>query len=178
MSHLTRFALQSDAIQLAELRWLSREEHDQRAEPLEIFTPRFTAWLVTAFGSGMWLAAVASGGAQLTGCMFLQRIATVPVPGGASTREWGYVTHAYVRPPYRRQGLGTSLLELLIDQACHLNLHELHVWPSVAAVSLYTRAGFLSPEEVRAAVPPDAPSYVLPLKQVGSTTSRDDQSGR
>ena len=53
---MLRLALQSDAIQLAELRWLSREEHDQRAEPLEIFTPRFTAWLVTAFGSGMWLA--------------------------------------------------------------------------------------------------------------------------
>lgn len=164
MSRLTRLALQSDAIQLAELRWLSREEREQRAEPLETFTPRFTAWLVTALASGLWLAAVACDDAQQVGCMFLQRIATVPVPGGPSTREWGYVTHAYVRPPHRRQGLGTSMLDLLIHQARHLKLHELHVWPSITAVSLYTRAGFLSPEEVRAAVPPDAPSYVLPLK--------------
>lgn len=168
MSRVTRLALQADALQLAELRWLSREEHEQRAEPLETFTPRFTAWLVTALGSGLWLAAVACDGAELVGCMFLQRIATVPVPGGTSLRQWGYITHAYVRPPHRRHGLGTAMLELLIDQARHLKLHELHVWPSVAAVSLYTRAGFLSPEEVRAAVPPDAPSYVLPLKQVGA----------
>ena len=165
---MLRLALPSDALQLAELRWLSRDEHEQRAEPLETFTPRFTAWLVTALDSGSWLAAVAGEDAGLVGCMFLQRIATVPVPGGAASRQWGYITHAYVRPPHRRQGLGTGMLELLIDQARHLKLHELHVWPSMAAVSLYTRADFQSPEEVRAAVPPDAPSYVLPLKHVGT----------
>jgi ribosomal protein S18 acetylase RimI-like enzyme len=170
---MLRLALKSDALQLAELRWLSREEHEQRAEPLEIFTPRFNSWLVTALGSGLWLGAVAPEGAELVGCMFLQRIATVPVPGGTLSRQWGYITHAYVRPPHRRQGLGTSMLELLIVQARQLKLHELHVWPSVAAVSLYTRAGFLSPEEVRATVPPDEPSYVLPIKQLGSNLSQD-----
>jgi hypothetical protein len=55
------------------------------------------------------------------------------------------------------------MLELIIGQARQLQLHELHVWPSVAAVSLYTRAGFLSPEQLRATEPPDEPSYVLPL---------------
>lgn len=170
---MLRLALQSDSVQLAELRWLSRQADEQGAESLEEFTPRFTAWLVTALGSSQWLAAVASDGAVLVGCMFLQRIATVPVPGGTLPRQWGYITHAYVRPPYRRQGLGSSMLGLLIDQASHLKLHELHVWPSVEAVSLYTRAGFRSPEEVKVTVPPDAPSYVLPLKQVGPPTSQE-----
>ena len=159
---MVRFALPSDAAQLAELRWLSREPHEQRAEPLVGFTSRFSVWLVPALSSGSWFAAVAPGSTHLVGCMFLQQVATVPVPGVLS-RHWGYITHAFVRAPYRNQSFGTRMLELLISQARQLQLHELHVWPSVAAVPLYTRAGFLSPEQLRAIEPPDEPSYVLPL---------------
>lgn len=159
---MIRFALPSDAAQLAELRWLSREPHEQRAEPLAEFTPRFSAWLATALGSGQWFAAVSPSSAQLVGCMYLQMVATVPVPGVLS-RHWGYITHAFTREPYRNQGLGTRMLEILIEQARQLQLHELHVWPSIAAVSLYARAGFLSPEQLRAAEPPDESSFVLPL---------------
>jgi GNAT superfamily N-acetyltransferase len=162
-THVVRLALPFDVARLAELRWLSREPHEQRAEPLSEFTPRFSAWLVTALESGFWFAAVAPRNTQLAGCMFLQRVATVPVPGVLS-RHWGYITHAYVRAPHRNQSLGTSMLELLISQARQLQLHELHVWPSVAAASLYTRAGFLSPEQVRASEPPDESSYVLRLQ--------------
>lgn len=157
-----RLALPSDAAQLAELRWLSREPCEQEAEPLVEFTLRFAAWLVPALSSGSWFAAVALSNTHLVGCMFLQRVATVPVPG-VSKRYWGYVTHAFVRASHRNQGLGTDMLELLVGKAQQLQLQELHVWPSVAAVSLYTRAGFLSPEQVRATVPPDEPAYVLPL---------------
>lgn len=160
---MVRLALPSDAAQLAELRWLSRESYEQQAEPLVEFTPRFAAWFVSALSSGSWLAAVASSNTYLVGCMFLQRVATVPVPG-LPERYWGYVTHAFVRAPHRNQGSGTAMLELLIGKAQQLQLQELHVWPSVAAVSIYTRAGFLSPEQVRATVPPDEPSYVLPLR--------------
>lgn len=159
---MVRFARPSDATQLAELRWLSREPHEQRAEPLFEFTPRFSVWLTTALSSGLWSAAVAPSGAQLVGCMFLQQVATVPVPGVLS-RRWGYITHAFVRATHRNQSLGTHMLELLIIHARQFQLHELHVWPSAAAVSLYTRFGFLSPEQLRATHPPDEPSYVLPL---------------
>ena len=159
---MVRLALPSDAAELAVLRWLSRSSHEQAAESLPVFASRFSAWLFEAFGSGSWFAVVAPGNAQLFGCMFLQRVATVPVPGLAS-RYWGYVTHAFVRESHRNRGLGTRMLELLIKEARALGLHELHVWPSVAAVSLYTRAGFRSPEEQRGAVPPDEPSYGLPL---------------
>ena len=55
------------------------------------------------------------------------------------------------------------MLDLLITRARKLELLELHVWPSSLAVSLYTRAGFLSPEQLRALPDPDEPSFVLPL---------------
>jgi GNAT superfamily N-acetyltransferase len=157
-----RLALPTDASQLAELRWLSREPAERNAETLAEFTPRFSAWLTGALASESWLAAVAPGEVDLLGCMFLQRVPTVPVPG-VQSRHWGYVTHAFVREPHRCRGLGTRMLALLIHQARLLQLHELHVWPSVDAVSLYTRAGFLSPEQLRESVPRDEPSYVLPL---------------
>ena len=157
-----RFARPSDSAQLAELRWLSRESHEQQAETLPEFSSRFSAWLDTALSSGSWYAAVASSNTQILGCMFLQRVSTVPVPGVPS-RHWGYITHAFVRTTHRNQGLGMGMLKLLIAKARELQLHELHVWPSVAAVSLYIRAGFLSPEQLRATVPPDESSYVLPL---------------
>lgn len=159
---MVRFALPSDATQLAELRWLSREPNEQRMEPLVEFAPRFSAWLTAALSSGLWSAAVIASNTQFVGCMFLQQVATVPVPGVLS-RHWGYITHAFVRATHRNQGSGTRMLDSLIIQARQLQLHELHVWPSPAAVSLYTRAGFLSPEQLRAVEPPDEPSYVLPL---------------
>ena len=159
---MVRFALPADAMQLAELRWLSREPLEQQAESLAEFAPRFSAWLLTALSSGSWSAAVAANSTQLVGCMFLQRVATVPVPGRRA-RHWGYVTHAFVRESHRNRRLGTQMLELLVAHARQSLLDELQVWPSVAAVSLYTRAGFLSPQQLRAADPPDEPSYVLPL---------------
>jgi GNAT superfamily N-acetyltransferase len=160
---IVRLALPSDAAELAELRWLSRESHEQAAEQLGVFTPRFSAWLVEALNSTAWQAAVAPRDTgSLVGCMFLQRVATVPVPGVAS-RYWGYVTHAFVRAGHRNRGLGAHMLELLIHRARELQLHELHVWPSTAATTLYARAGFLSPERQRSLVPPEEASYVLPL---------------
>ena len=160
---MVRLALPSDAAELAELRWLSRAAYEQEAEHLAAFAPRFSSWLTAALGSATWYAAVAQGNTpSLLGCMFLQCVATVPVPGVA-WRQWGYVTHAFVRAPHRNRGLGKRMLELLIQQGRELQLHELHVWPSTAAVSLYTRAGFLSPDQQRVGVPPDESSYILPL---------------
>ena len=158
-----RFATFSDAHELARLRWLSRPEHDQGAEVLKAFAERFQPWLHNALSSGSWWAAVGVRDSEsLAGCMYLQRVATVPVPGMQS-RAWGYVTHAFVEEASRGQGLGTALLAFLVRKAREEKLEELQVWPSSQAVSLYIRAGFISPEALRAMHHPEEASYVLPL---------------
>jgi GNAT superfamily N-acetyltransferase len=158
-----RFARASDGLELARLRWASRSDAEREREAFVPFCERFNSWLAAALVSDAWHVAVATGaGEQLVGCMYLQAIATVPVPGVA-LRRWGYVTHAYVDDAHRGRGTGTALLRLLVEQARALRLQELQVWPSARAVSLYTRAGFLSPESQRAGTEPDEPSHVLPL---------------
>ena len=156
-----RFALESDANALARLRWASRSAHEQAAEAQDAFAPRFVHWLCRALRSEEWQVVVAhASDGLIQGCMYLRIVETVPVPG-VPRRAWGYVTHAYVQEQARGGGIGTALLDALIQRSKTLRLHELQVWPSSAAVSLYERAGFRSPEAQRAWG--EEPSYVLPL---------------
>lgn len=165
MHPTVRFAYQVDAMQLAELRWLSRSVKEQELEDIDAFTLRFSTWFASALTSKSWHVAVSEEQrSMLSGCMFLREVETVPVPG-LKSRAWGYVTHAFVREPSRNQGYGSRLLALLVGRARELRLHELHAWPSNRAVALYVRAGFHSPEEQRAGPEPDEPSYVLPLPE-------------
>jgi GNAT superfamily N-acetyltransferase len=156
-----RFAVNEDVHALSLLRWASRSERERATEELQAFSVRFRTWLLDALASQQWHVAVAEGeDSTLLGCMYLHRVQTVPVPGTLS-RAWGYVTHAYVTEHSRRAGLGTTLLSLLVARARELGLHELRVWPSPEALSLYVRAGFRSPEAQRAEG--EEPSYALSL---------------
>lgn len=157
-----RLAGRADAADLALLRWESRSDAERGRETRARFVARFQDWFERTHGTPHWYTAVSQADAGVCGCMYLQVVPTVPVPG-MEARAWGYVTHAFVRDRQRRMGLGTAMLELLIAQARSIGLTELHVWPSHDAISLYVRAGFLSPEAQRSIDPDEEPSYVLPL---------------
>jgi ribosomal protein S18 acetylase RimI-like enzyme len=160
---MPRFAAPADVMPLARLRWLSRDADERAREGPDEFSRRFGPWLTGALASGMWHVAVAAGEESgVVGCIYLQCIGTVPVPG-ILTRRWGHLTHAFVESSCRNRGLGRAMLELLVARARELELLELHVWPSTQAISLYSRAGFLTPEQRRALPDPAEPSYVLPL---------------
>jgi ribosomal protein S18 acetylase RimI-like enzyme len=106
------------------------------------FVQDCAAWLRRAMRSGRWVVAVAvSEERSLCGCMYLQFVDKVPIPGEIQ-RAWGYVTNAYVSIEQRGHGIGRELLNLLIDVAQARNLEFLIVWPSQEAVPLYERAGF------------------------------------
>lgn len=160
-----RFACPSDAGELARLRWRSRSPDEQQREDCARFTQRFVAWFGAADTARAWHVAVAEGSdAGLVGCMYLRVVETVPVPG-APARAWGYVTHAFVIETERGNGVGRALLAHLVARGRELDLKELQVWPSNRAVSLYVRAGFLSPETLRSGRDPEEASYVLPLAE-------------
>jgi len=158
-----RAATVRDTDALARLRWDSRSPAQQDAQSFTAFAPAFGDWFAAAISNGAWHVVVAESSAgAVVGCMYLQRIVAVPVPGDTD-RAWGYVTHAYVSERCRNEGIGARLLAALIDRARAWQLMDLQVWPSRAAVSLYVRAGFLSPAAQLAGTAPDEASYVLPL---------------
>jgi GNAT superfamily N-acetyltransferase len=158
-----RLATPQDARQLAELRWLSRDAAERDREPFEEFQRGFDAWLAAAAVSDIWRIAVATSAAgTLLGCMYLHFVEKVPTPG-EPRRRWAYVTHAYVREGHRGAGIGSSLLAMLVELAWCERLDFLIVWPSGRAVPFYERAGFLSPERERQALPDDEPAFILHL---------------
>jgi len=150
MKYTVREATQEDAAELARLRWEFRVE-DQPGQSRSEFVHDCEAWLREALGSGRWVVAVAEDTEtdSLCGCMYLECIDKVPVPGGIQ-RAWGYVTNSYVASEQRGLGLGRKLLDLLIAVARGRGLEFLIVWPSKEAVPFYARAGFRPVSEVHA----------------------------
>ena len=156
-----RQAEQGDTAELARLRWMFRVE-DQAGCSQSDFCQRFEAWFLEALASRQWIVAVTeSGEGSLCGCMYVQCIAKVPSPGQIH-RSWGYVTNAYVEPPYRGKALGRRMLDLLIETARLQELEFLIVWPSERAVPFYQRAGFRPVDQAHAG-PDDEPPLELVL---------------
>ena len=144
---MVREAGVADVAELARLRWEFRVEEQPRQEHTE-FVRACETWLSEALASDRWVVAVAaSNDGSLYGCMYLQYIEKVPIPGGIR-RYWGYVTNSYVVAEQRNKGVGQKLLDLLVSVGRQRGLEFLIVWPSKAAVSLYERAGFRSVSEV------------------------------
>lgn len=161
MEYMSRKATLKDALELARLRWESKAEHWD-AQDWSAFARDFEAWMEQALSSGSWTAAVADiGNGQLVGCMFIESVSKVPVPGQVR-RSWGYVTHSYVSPDHRGRRVGTRLLELIVSTARAENHEFLIVWPSREAVSLYTGSGFRSVAAIHDGAD-DYPPLELPL---------------
>jgi GNAT superfamily N-acetyltransferase len=141
-----REATRSDISELVRLRWDSRAE-EQAGHSRAKFFCECEAWLHEALASGRWIVAVAETEQnKLMGCMYLQCVTKVPVPG-QSQRAWGYITNAFVEADKRAHGAGKQLLDFLIEAAKNRVLEFLIVWPSVEAVTFYKRSGFQSVED-------------------------------
>ncbi len=58
------------------------------------------------------------------------------------------MTNVYTKPGYRRQGIGSALMQHVQQWARKHKLELLIVWPSEASVPFYERAGFRSHNDV------------------------------
>ena len=169
MEHIVREAAQEDTAKLARLRWEFRVE-DQPGHSRSEFVHDCQAWLREALGSRRWLVVVAeSETGPLCGCVYLQCIDQVPVPGEIQ-RAWGYITNSYVAFDQRGLGLGRKLIDRLIDVARGRGLEFLIVWPSEEAVSFYQRAG----REMSALGEMLAALHGVPVKQVKGFLTREE----
>jgi GNAT superfamily N-acetyltransferase len=94
---------------------------------------RRTTWLAILGGSPVGMAS-----------MFEYR--RMPHPGRPDSR-WGYVSNMFVREELRDRGIGSALLERIVETADERGYARLVLSPSPKALSFYLRAGFIVPDD-------------------------------
>jgi len=62
--------------------------------------------------------------------------------GGVESGKLGYLLNSYTVPEARRRGIGTRLLDELINEARSLWLKYLHLHATKDGINMYRRAGF------------------------------------
>jgi GNAT superfamily N-acetyltransferase len=135
-----RLAEAVDSDTLAELRFVWRsEEEGERGRSRELFTTEFATWLRA--NAGTHRAFIAEDDDRALGMAWLAVVHRVPGPE-RFTRLAGYLQSVYVRPEVRGRGIGTALVDAVIEDAREQGLDYLAVHPSEASFSLYERAGF------------------------------------
>ncbi|HEX9092428.1 MAG TPA: GNAT family N-acetyltransferase, partial [Coriobacteriia bacterium] len=62
--------------------------------------------------------------------------------------EWGHLRQVVVEPGYRGRGIGTALVDELVEEARRQGIGRLYLNSRMPAVNMYERAGFrvVSPE--------------------------------
>ncbi|MCL2636769.1 MAG: GNAT family N-acetyltransferase [Oscillospiraceae bacterium] len=85
-----------------------------------------------------WLAADGEKIVATSGVCFYQLPPTFRNPSGKTA----YITNMYTLPEYRKQGIGSRLLQYVINEAKALNYKVIRLHASADGKSIYSKAGF------------------------------------
>ncbi len=130
----------ADRSAIARLRWRWRTEEAGEEGPAEhLFAEALAGWL--SEHEATHLAWVAEPQGVPAGIVFLCIVDRIPGPGRWS-RCAGVLQSLYVAPEHRGGGLGTQLVDAVLDEARRRELDYVSVHPTERSVPLYRRAGF------------------------------------
>ena len=141
---IQRKATPQDIPQLAELRWDFRAEHDKIGDQAlkAEFVAACSRFLANALDSGRWTIWVTDLDGLILCNIYVERVDKVPRPGRLEG-ALGYVTNVFTRPAWRRQGIGSALLQHVQKWAGEeASLELLVLWSAHDSVEFYRRAGF------------------------------------
>ena len=85
-----------------------------------------------------WLAVDGNEIVATSGICFYQLPPTFSNPTG----RVAYVTNMYTLPKYRRQGIASYLLKLIVDEAIRLEYKVIRLHASMDGKSIYSKIGF------------------------------------
>jgi GNAT superfamily N-acetyltransferase len=129
----------TDAVELAQLRWIWRAvERDETGDP-DRFRVDFVNWMAEHHSTHLPFVVDMDGSA--VGMAWLNVIERIPGPG-KWTRLAGVIQSVYVLAEHRNGGLGGLLLGRLIEEARVMGLDYLSVHPSPPSFPFYRRLGF------------------------------------
>lgn len=130
------------------MRWEFHVEHEEPlSQTFDEFSGRFDSFLREALASGRWFVWVAEADKEIVSHIYVFVVPKVPRPSMASD-AWGYVTNVYSEDSHRGHGVGSRLLQAVIEWALEQRLELLIVWPSEDSVAFYERAGFTANPEI------------------------------
>ena len=132
----------ADASEVSAIAALRREDREPADDPG--FEDRFASWLVAE--GDRRLSWVAELDGELIGCASLFEYRRMPAPGRPDAR-WGYLGNMFVLERHRNAGVGTELLNAVIDEADRRGYARVVLAPTVPAVPFYERAGFVDAGE-------------------------------
>jgi GNAT superfamily N-acetyltransferase len=143
-----RTADETDVVALAEMRWeFQTEDNDStpivsKAEFVEICSNFLKQGLLHK----NWVYWIAELEGEIVSHIFIQRVRGVPRPTWLKN-AYGYVSNVYTKPTYRRQGIGTELMQQVLNWAKHQEIDVLIVSISEESLTFYERAGFTAKNE-------------------------------
>jgi GNAT superfamily N-acetyltransferase len=111
----------------------------QSSPASESYLAAFTEWFLAEAPSRWWW--VATDNDQIVGMVNLKIFDRMPSPERAPA-QWGYLANLFVLPDHRGAGIGTALVEALVECAKAEHLVRVVLSPSEQSVPLYRRQGF------------------------------------
>lgn len=139
-----RIADGADRGALAALRRRSREEDGGPIDD-DGFEERWLEWFDRERAQRVFFVAEVDGRpVGMTNLLVFERM---PVPGRPAG-QWGYLANMYVMAEHRDGGIGSALLDHLLDHARALGLVRVVLSPTVRSIPFYERAGFRPADEL------------------------------
>ena len=144
-----RLSAEKDIPQLAQLRWDFRMEGGDELPSVskEQFLTACEDFLKRGLENGTRAYWVAENDGEIVSHIFVQKVDMVPRPCKIQD-QFGFITNNYTRPRHRNKGIGSQLLQRVMQWAKEQDMELLIVWPSEEAVNFYERAGFRLDNEI------------------------------
>jgi GNAT superfamily N-acetyltransferase len=147
MTPTIRPATTGDIPELARLRWQLYTEREAHDEPFGTYVERFTAFARDALTRDDWRAWCAEEDDRLVAAMWLQTVPRVPAPGHGAPRPMAYLTNMYVEAEHRSHGLGSRMLQVLVEHCTTGGFELVLTFPADDAYGFYERNGFTRPPD-------------------------------
>ena len=138
-----RRAVLSDVNSLVELR--KQQLIDEGIEPVIEIDNDLAEYFTQGLADNSFISWVAEENGEIiatSGLCFYRLLPTYTNPTG----HIAYVTNMFTVMEYRRQGIPSQLLELIIDEAKKLNYQTIRLHSSREGNSLYSQYGFITSE--------------------------------
>lgn len=120
------------------------ERHSLQPDTDSDFEHRFDEWhRQTQESCVAWLA---TSGAGAVGMLSMFVFPRMPLPEHP-TGQVAYLSHLFVLPDHRNQGLGRRLLDSVLEYARENDVVKILLRPTDQAVTLYHRAGFRTADQ-------------------------------